>query len=262
MIKIAIANNKGGVGKTMATLMVGMALASRGYRVALMDLDGQANLTDALVGSTRGQRPEPNVGHVLAQPQALLGVVQNVTTLLDVVVGVVALGASAWLLPSDENLDDVADDLVTRPLGVLRLRSALEGTDDLEQLGLDFLLIDCPPNLSALTYSALIAADYVLIPTKPEEWAIKGVDRVLDKLQEIQAQLGRAPACLGVVATMVQERVEHQKNLTALRWMSHRVTLLGQTPLRNGQDADEKLLAAYNEVTGVVLHELGMRAER
>ena len=255
MIKIAIANNKGGVGKTPVTQLLGTALSSRGYQVALMDLDGQANLTDALVGSARGRRPQPNIGHVLDQTH----------TLLDVPRVAITPGGAIWLFTSDENLDDVADDLVTKPLGVLRLRSALE-QDDLAQLnqtsGMDFLLIDCPPNLSALTYSALIAADYVLIPTKPEEWAIKGVDRVLDKLQEIQAQLGRSPVCLGVVATMVQERIEHQKNLTALGHMGHRVKLLGQTPLRNGQDASEKLFTAYNEIAGALLGQLGMRAER
>ena len=154
--------------------------------------------------------------------------------------------------PADGALDDTADDLITIPLGVLRLKNALER----EQFRDEMLLIDCPPNLGSLTFSALIAADYVIIPTTPAAWSINGVRRVSEKIEDIRGALGAAPPILGAIATMVRPTAEHTAGVKALE-APDMPRLLGTIPVRGGIDAASDLLTSYMRVAGVLLELLG-----
>lgn len=237
---IAICNNKGGPGKTRSAQYLSLALAGLNIAVAVMDLDGQANLTDIILGTEKGQRPSPCMAEVLSQ-KATLG---------DAVAW--PIDPPVWVFPADDKLDDVADDLVTIPLGVLRLKTAI----DRERERFQILLIDCPPNVGVLTYSALIAADYVVIPTMPAQWSINGVCRIRSKIAEVKDALGYGPRILGTIATQVRNTVEHSTGLTTLR-EPDLPPLLGQVPSRGGVDAAAELAAAYRPIAERIVAEIG-----
>lgn len=240
MITICIANNKGGVGKTTTAYWLGRCLAERGHSVTLIDLDPQANLTAAT-----GNSCEAGVVEVL----------RGVASVLEVLAYVFHLPTAPGnlaIVPSRADLVDLADDLTVKQLGVLRLRSALEryaadldGSDEI-------VLIDCPPNVGALTYSALIAADYVLIPTQPAPWSLEGVGRIREKVDEVGEALGRKPAVLGAVATLVDGRVGDHKWQLEQMATSREVPLLGTVPRREGIDSHKMLHAAYTEIAAVL----------
>lgn len=236
MMVIAVCNNKGGAGKTASTRHLAGCMAATGRKVAVMDLDGQANLTDSLLGVRRGERPTPNMADVLAQ-KATLDVVSHW-----------ASRPGVWVYPSDGALDDAADDLVTAPLGVLRLKAAIER----HRNSAEVLLIDCPPNVGALTFSALIASDYVIIPTAPSPWSINGVFRIREKIGEVKAALGKGPEVIGVIATQVRSTVEHSECLAQLS-EGNMPLLLGAIPYRGGVDADRALAEAYAPIVETVL---------
>ena len=132
---------------------------------------------------------------------------------------------------------DVADEMAVKPLQLFRLRTALEG------IQADVVLIDCPPNLGSLTYAALIAAQWLIVPVEPAGWAIDGLQRTADKLPEIQREIGHAPALLGAVATKVRlDLTAHRTGLGALNGLG--VPVLAQIPRREGADARKQLEAA------------------
>lgn len=244
MITIAIANNKGGVGKTTTAYWLGRCLAEAGRSVTLIDLDPQANLTVAA-----GDSCEVGIVEVLRLQTSIL------SALAYCILPPTARGNLA-IVPSRADLADLADDLTVKQLGVLRLRSALERyAADLDQD--EIVLIDCPPNVGALTYSALIAADYVIIPSQPAPWSFDGVGRIQEKCEEVGEALGHKPEILGVIATLVDGRVAgHHDGLTQMDRGA--LPLLGTVPRREGVDAMKQLHAAYAEIAGVVAVRLGV----
>lgn len=237
---IAIVNNKGGVGKTISTLKLAFALRNLGYSVTAGDLDGQCNLTDTLFPQ---QRPTPNLGHVLSDGIDINQVHQPVPSKL------------FYCLPSGGNLDDTNDDLVLRPLGVMRLKTSLATLRHPSQI----TLFDCPPNLGALTYSALIAADYVVVPTQPAQWSIAGVRRVKEKIDEVQTLLGKAPKLLGSIATLCRETSEHEQGWVDLQ-QADMPALLGTVPLRGGKGGIDSLDAFYLPIAQRILAEIAATA--
>lgn len=238
MITLAVANNKGGVGKTTTAYWLGRCLAEMGHGVTLIDLDPQGNLTAAL-----GVDEPETIADVLRGNLPLLRAIADVDGQLAIV-------------PARADLADIADDLTIKPLGVLRLRSALEDYAAIVDPG-EIVLIDCPPNVGALTYSALIAADAVIIPTQPAAWSFEGVGRIVDKVAEVHAALGRSPSVLGVIATLVDGRVgDHRAQVAAMA--TGKLPVLGQVPRREGKDAEEILHAAYEWIAAAVAHRLGV----
>lgn len=244
MITIAVANNKGGVGKTTTTYWLGRCLAELGHSVTLIDLDPQANLTAAA-----GDSHETGIVEVLRLQTSIQ------ESLAYCILPRTARGDLA-IVPSRADLADLADDLTVKQLGVLRLRSALERyAADVDQD--EIVLIDCPPNVGALTYSALIAADYVLIPTQPAPWSFDGVGRIREKCDEVGEVLGHKPEILGVIATLVDGRVAgHHDGLTQMD--CGELPLLGTVPRREGVDAMKQLHAAYAEIAAAIAPRLGV----
>ena len=167
MAVVAVANQKGGVGKTTVTLGIADAAARRGLKVLVVDLDPQANATSGLGVEAPGR----TVDDALAADRT--GALADVVT------------ASAWpngtgpapaVAPSSPSLAAREPQLATDPIGAQdRLRHALEGVAD----GYELVLLDCPPSLGLLTVNGLVAADRVLIVTEPAAWASDGVEQML-----------------------------------------------------------------------------------
>jgi chromosome partitioning protein len=183
---IAVANQKGGVGKTTTTWTLGRALADRGRRVLLVDLDPQAGLTIAA-----GLEPEArSIAQVLDGELELAAIVH-------------ALGDGLQLAPSDIALSKAEVGLISRLGRENVLRRALTGTEA------DYCLIDCPPSLGILTVNGLVAADLVLIPMAPEYLALRGLALMYDILGQVQRELNPGLAVAGVLVTFYDTRLLH-----------------------------------------------------
>jgi len=184
---IAVANQKGGVGKTTTTINFGAALAALDRRVAIVDLDPQANATSGL-GFARNDEEPNSYSLLLGGPSA--GALRPTGF------------PNLSLLPSTRDLVGAEIELVESRERELRLRLALEPLKG----EADFFLVDCPPALSLLTINALAAADSVLVPIQTEYFALEGVSRLLDTVERVRKAFNPILAIEGVVLTLYDER--------------------------------------------------------
>ncbi|WP_279165240.1 chromosome-partitioning ATPase Soj [Thermus scotoductus] len=175
--RIALVNQKGGVGKTTTAINLAAYLARMGKKVLLVDLDPQMNATSGL-----GLRPERGVYQVL-QGEPLEALVQPVD--------------GFHLLPATPELVGATVELLEKPL-------ALE--EALRDEGYDITLLDVPPSLSALTLSALAAAHGVVVPVQAEYYALEGVAGLLSTLDEVRTRLNPCLRLLGILITMYDGR--------------------------------------------------------
>ena len=181
----AVANQKGGVGKTTTAVNVGACLAEAGERVLLIDLDPQANATSGLGLRANGASTHELLDGVplsaLAKPSSLPN--------LDVVMGKSDLAAAAVQLSAREG-------------GERYLADALAG-------GLDaysFVFLDCPPSFGPLTVNALAAASRALVPVQAEYYALEGLSQLLGTINHVKAHLNPALAVAGILLTMADRR--------------------------------------------------------
>ena len=189
---LAVANQKGCVGKTTTAINLATALAMAEQRVLLVDLDPQGNLTSGI--GLKGQAAAAGTAYqALTAPEPIA---DPAAFLLDTRVR----GLS--LIPADRNLTGAEVELVSLPNRERRLRLLLDPLRD----RFDFIFVDTPPSLGLLTLNALVAADAVLIPLNCEYFALEGLADLVATLRRIRASLNPSLDIAGVLMTMYDER--------------------------------------------------------
>ena len=186
---LAVANQKGGVGKTTTAINVASSLALSGQRVLLVDLDPQGNLTSG-VGLKGRHAPAGTIYEALmtdVDPTAFLleSQIENLT-----------------VIPADRNLTGAEIELVSVPEREMRLRRVLEPL----RPRFDRIFIDCPPSLGLLTLNALVAADAVLIPLHCEYFALEGLAELVATMRRVCSGLNPTLDIDGVLLTMYDDR--------------------------------------------------------
>jgi chromosome partitioning protein len=196
MLKIAVINQKGGVGKTTTTANLGAALTLKGKRVLLLDMDPQANLTLHV-----DRRPD-------LEAKTMTNVMVDGAALREVIVATAMPGLD--IAPADTSLAGIEQVLANRIGRETILREAFAALAA-EAPGYDFALLDCPPSLGVLSANALVSADRVLVPVQTEYFALQGMAKLFEVVELVKRRLNPSLAMAAILPCMVDLRT----NLTA-----------------------------------------------
>jgi len=189
MIRIAVANQKGGVGKTTTAINLATALAAIGWRVLLVDLDPQGNASTGL-GVSPSQRTRSSYDVLIGSESVLGASLPTRVPRLD-------------LLPATVDLSGAEIEMVGLDDRAHRLSKALSAVGPGRW---DICLIDCPPSLGLLTVNALVAAGHLLVPLQCEFFALEGLSQLLKTVERIRVAFNPELSILGVVLTMFDKR--------------------------------------------------------
>lgn len=187
---ISIVNHKGGVGKTTTTINLGKALVKLGFKVLLVDMDSQGNLSQSL----GIDNPEKQVVNALLKNEDL---------------PVVTISENYHLSPSDLELAYADLELVQAVGGVNQLKNKLNPLRE----SYDYILIDCPPALNIFTNSALVASNGCLVTLQPEVSAMKGVNNLFERISQVRERINPELVVEGIVLTMVDKRLKVHRDM-------------------------------------------------
>jgi chromosome partitioning protein len=192
---ICVANQKGGVGKTTTSVNLAAALAAKGRKVLLVDMDPQGNASSGL-GLRKFDYQDSNVYHLLIGEKTVAEVIRNTTS------------PNLQVLPANPDLVGAEIELVDTPKREFRLKEALQHIAG----GYDYVLIDCPPSLGLLTLNALAAANTFIVPLQCEYYALEGLSQLLNTAGLVKKSINPDLRIEGIVLTMFDTRnnLSHQ----------------------------------------------------
>ncbi|KAF0676321.1 ParA family protein [Profundibacterium mesophilum] len=188
---IALANQKGGVGKTTTAINLGAALAEKGKRVLIVDLDPQGNASTGL-GIDNNLRVKTTYD-LLLEPVTPTEIMMRTSV------------ANLYVVPATADLSSADLEMVRSERRSYLLRDAIRRDENLNA-ELDFILIDCPPSLSLLTINAMVAANSVLVPLQSEFFALEGLSQLMLTIREVRQGANPELRIEGVVMTMYDGR--------------------------------------------------------
>ena len=193
---IAICNHKGGIGKTATSCSLAAALQQKGKQVLVIDLDGQANLTESL-------------GLSIEEKETIYGAMCGKHPL-----PLIELSNGITIVPSCLDLSAAESELISEPGRELILKGLI--TKALAIKPFDYVLIDCPPSLGLLTLNALTAADYVIIPVQAQFLAMRGMAKIMNIISIVKERLNPTLQIGGIVITQYNSRKTLNKSVADL----------------------------------------------
>jgi chromosome partitioning protein len=194
---LAVANQKGGVGKSTTAVNLGAALAERGKKVLVVDLDPQGNASTGL--GIEPERRETTTYDVLA------GGVPAETAVVETHL------PNLWVIPATIDLAGAEIELVSQLSREMRLARVIDGLASVY----DFIILDCPPSLGLLTVNALAAADEIIVPIQCEYYALEGLGQLLRNVRLVQQSLNPNLRLSGIVLTMYDTRTKLSEQVVA-----------------------------------------------
>ena len=193
---IAILNHKGGVGKTTTTINLAAAFQQKKKRVMVIDLDGQANLTESF-------------GYSIEEEKTVYGALKG-----EYALPLIETESGVTLVPSCLDLSAAESELINEPGREMILRGLIAKVPNIDKF--DYVLIDCPPSLGLLTLNALTASDYLIIPVQAQFLAMRGMAKIMNVIHIIQERLNPGLKVGGIIITQYDQRKTLNKSVSDL----------------------------------------------